>query len=303
MKRSICLSLIFLMCAATFIGCGEADTQNMVPEATETAAGTTAATTTEATTEPQIQWETKTVYLCVSRTMTQHDGSGSGTFEYEYDEYGNQIREWYAVYRGDISGRHTEYTYDEKGNMLSSQSVDDQGNPGCRYAYSYNTEGKLLSELYYDAEGVVGAETYYTYNEAGWLIHQTENMYFYDPPRYWEHEITYSDDYSAAIVQSTNNGQQDGYAKETYDTEGRLIRRDSYGQNDSWKTAITYAYDAQGRVLREEHYSSNELQADYDVIYTYDEKDCLISMDVDYYYGYVMEYEYAPFEILVPTES
>ena len=46
-------------------------------------------------------------------------------------------------------------------------------------------------------------------------------------------------------------------------------------------------------------YSSSETQADYDTIFTYDENGLLISKNVDYYYGHLIEYTYEPFEILV----
>lgn len=295
-KRIVCLLIACMMLSA----CGRDTVQDAEPVET-TLATVITATPETVVTEPTIQWETKTVYLCVSQTMTQHDGSGSGTQEFEYDEYGNQIRMWQVSDSGERTLKHTEYSFDTMGNMLSSVSVNEEGNPGSRYEYTYDENGNLLSELYFNADGIVSAEDYYTYNSDGWVTRKTETAYYYDPARTFEYEFVYSEDYSSCRISSTNNGEPGGYTEETYDTAGRVTRTDNYAQDGSWKSTITYAYDPEGKILCEEHYSKNELQADYDVIYTYDGNGCLISKDVDYYYGYIMEYVYASFEILVPV--
>lgn len=297
MKRFIIT--IFVVCLL-LSACGGEGARDTAPAETTTVPETTAAPETE-TTQPQIQWETKTVYLCVSQTMTQHDGSGSGTQEFEYDEYGNRISMWPLGDSGERTARHTAYSYDGMGNLLSSVSVDAEGNPSYRYEYTYDENGNMLSELYFDEEGAVGAETYFTYDAEGWVIRETETAYYYDPARTYQYEFVYSADYSACTISSSANGDASGHSQETYDAAGRVTRKESYAQDGSWRSTITYAYDAAGKIAVEEHYSSNELQADYDVIYTYDENGCLISKDVDYYYGYIMEYVYEPFEILVPV--
>lgn len=297
MKKRI--AFFFSVCML-LSACGSENAQETKPVETTAAPETTAATETVPT-ETQLQWETQTVYLCVSQTMTQHDGSGSGTQEFEYDEYGNQISMWPLEASGERSLKHTEYSYDNMGNLLSSVSVDAEGNPGSRYEYTYDENGNMLSDLYFNAEGAVRAETYYTYNADGWVIQKTETAYYYDPARTYQYDFAYVEDYFACTISTINNGDATGYTKETYDAAGRVTRADNYSQDDSWKSTITYAYDSAGNILREEHYSKNELQADYDVIYTYDENGCLISKDVDYYYGYIMEFVYEPFEILVPV--
>lgn len=303
MKKTLISLLAICMCVSMLSACGNADTPSTEPSTTDAPTETTAAPTTVPVTEPPIQWETRTVYLCVSRTMTQHDGSGSGTVEFEYDEYGNQIRQWSVGYPGDRSGRSTVYSYDDKGNMLSSVSVDAEGAVGSRYEYTYDAAGNILSELYINQEGIISAEEYFTYNEDGWLIQKTDTAYYYDPALTIEYVVEYSADYASATIRKTNNGEPSGYTLETYDAAGRVVRTENYAKDGSWKSTITYAYDTQGKILLEEHFSSNELQADYNVIYTYNENDCLTSMDADYYYGYIMEFVYEPFEILVPVEG
>ena len=297
MKKRI--AFFFSVCML-LSACGSENAQATKPVETTAAPETTAATETGPT-ETQLQWETQTVYLCVSQTMTQHDGSGSGTQEFEYDEYGNRISMWPLGDSGERSLKHTEYSYDRMGNLLSSVSVDAEGNPGSRYEYTYDGNGNMLSYLFFDAEGILGAEHYYVYNADGWVIQETETAYYYDPARTHQYGFTYTEDYSSCIITTLNSSESTGYTEETYDTAGRVTSLDNYTQDGNWSSTITYAYDAAGNILREEHYSKNELQADYDVIYTYDENGCLISKDVDYYYGYIMEFVYEPFEILVPV--
>ena len=296
MKRGLaCLFAVCMLLSA----CASEDTQDTAPDTKPTEPETTATTETVPT-EPQLRWEKQKVFLCVRQTMTQHDGSGSSAQEFEYDEYGNRIGMWPLEPSGKRSPSYTEYSYDQMGNLISSVSVDAQGNPGSRYEYTYDENGNVLSELYYNAEGAVRAETYYVYNADGWLAGKTEKAYYFDPVRDYQYAFAYEPDYSACTVSSVMDGEAVGYTNETYDADGRVTRADNYAQDDSWKSTITYAYDAAGNILKEEHYTENDLQADYDIIYTYDENGCLISKNVDYYYGYIMEYTYGTFEISVP---
>ena len=297
MKRGLaCLFAVCMLLSA----CASENTQDTAPDTKPTEPETTATTETVPT-EPQLRWETRQVFLCVRQTMTQHDGSGSSAQEFEYDEYGNRSSMWPLDPSGERALNHTEYSYDQLGNLISSVSVDAQGNPGSRYEYTYDENGNVLSELYYNAEGVVSAETYYVYNADGWLTGKTEKAYYFDPARAYQYAFAYASDYSACTVSSVMDGEAVGYTNETYDADGRVTRADNYAQDDSWKSTITYAYDAAGNILKEEHYTENDLQADYDIIYTYDENGCLISKNVDYYYGYLMEYTYGTFEISVPV--
>ena len=297
MKRGLaCLFAVCMLLSA----CASENTQDTAPDTKLTEPETTVTTETVPT-EPQLRWETRQVFLCVRQTMTQHDGSGSSAQEFEYDEYGNRSSMWPLEPSGERGLNHTEYSYDQMGNLISSVSVDAQGNAGSRYEYTYDENGNVLSELYYNAEGVVSAETYYVYNADGWITGKTEKAYYFDPARTYQYAFAYASDYSACTVSSVMDGEAVGYTNETYDADGRVTRADNYAQDDSWKSTITYAYDAAGNILKEEHYTKNDLQADYDIIYTYDENGCLISKNVDYYYGYIMEYTYETFEISVPV--
>ena len=87
--------------------------------------------------------------------------------------------------------------------------------------------------------------------------------------------------------------------EETYNAAGQVLTSSVCDANGSWKRTQTWEYDTEGRLLREGNYSRSETQADYMTIYTYDENGLLLSKNVDYYYGYLLEFTYEPFEILV----
>lgn len=237
-------------------------------------------------------YETREVYLCVRTTTEQWDGSGTGVKEYEYDEYGNQICENNVTYGGGM-----KYDYDADGNQIRSQYVFDDGSIGSVTEMTYDAEGRLLSSVTKNADGELNLEYSYTYDEAGFVTDEVRKQHYNDTTLHYV--ITYSGDHTEAAIQRYKNDELAGYTEETYDSDGNLLRSDSYLADGTWSAAVECEYDGQGRLSVEWNYSSSELQADYDVIYTYDENGLLICKNVDYYYGYGTTYEYELFEIQV----
>jgi len=257
-----------------------------------TVPGTTAPATT-AQTEPEVIYEKQTVYLCVRTTMENWNEPGVHETLYTYDEYGNSIKS-----ENMSSGSWTLSEYDDWGNLLIQQSYRSDGSKGGRYEYTYDENGLMLTQKYFSADGTLFSEYTYTYDDTDRLIKETykysENDYLY--------EYSYSDDGSECRMNTYNHGELTGYTIDRFNSDGLMIERNSYKADDAWRYRKTCEYDEQGRLVLEWNYDSNELQADYDVIYTYDENGLLVYKNVDYYYGYGLRYFYEAFQILVRVQ-
>lgn len=237
-------------------------------------------------------YENREVWLCVRATTEQWDGSGTGVKEYEYDEFGNKTSENNVTYGGG-----TKYEYDADGNQIRSQYFLSDGSAGSVMEMTYDKEGRLLSSVSTGSDGKVSSEYSYTYDEAGFVVDEVRKQHYNNTT--YHYVITYNADHTEATIQGYKNDEPSGYTEETYNRNGDLLRSDSYASDGSWSSAVECEYDDQGRLTVEWKYSSSELQADYDVIYTYDENGLLINKNVDYYYGYGTTYEYECFEIKV----
>lgn len=238
-------------------------------------------------------YETREVWLCVRATTEQWDGSGSFTWEYTYDEYGNRIREDNVAY-----GSAMVYTYDENGNQITSQYITTSGSAGSLTEKTYDEGGRILTSISTNSDGTVNSEYYYTYDEEGYLIEEVQQLNYGDQNVY-RYVITYNADHTAATVMSYQNDELVGTTEETYDASGNLLTSRTYSVDGRFTSGVDCEYDEAGRISVEWKYSGSELQADYDVIYTYDENGLLVFKDVDYYYGSGTTYEYELMEILV----
>lgn len=267
------------------------DTEQTQPSGTtETTQTPTLPPETTVLTEPEIIYEKRTVYLCIRETMEQWDGSGFVEQKHTYDEYGNRIKSENVTHGG---GR--EYTYDEWGNMLTEQSFADDGTLGSRTEYAYDESGNKTSQCYYLADGSLFSERTYSYDDAGRLL--MEILAYTDETI--RTEYIYSEDGTQCTENTYRDDVLSSYSVYEYDAAGLLIETNSYNASGEWGSRQTYEYDAQGRIAVEWNYSSRETQADFDVIYTYDENGLLVFKDVSYYYGYGAEYFYEAVEILV----
>ena len=209
----------------------------------------------------------------------------------EYDEHNQLIRSYY-VEDGKVT-RETvyEYSYDESGNLIEERT----GNSVT--VMTYDEEGRVLSKVsYYKDEK--NNETYYEYDEQGYVIAETR-IERYSEEMTYTFAVTYNEDHTEATIEQFKNGEPNGITEETYNAAGQVLRSTAHDANGSWKHSQTWEYDAEGKLLQEGNFSSSETQADYMTIYTYDENGLLLSKNVDYYYGYLLEFTYEPFEILV----
>lgn len=134
--------------------------------------------------------------------MTITDANGNQTtqsYEYTYDADGNAIT-YEASYNGSVYNR-VDYTYDDRGNMLSASSEVSTGTTvteytydendllltmvsSCEetgdyssYAYAYDEDGRVTLEQTYDAEGVLQSYIEHVYTEENGSVTQTATYY------------------------------------------------------------------------------------------------------------------------------
>lgn len=286
MKKTLAVCILLLYMSAVFCGCVRAETPEQTTQAPvvpETEA------VTQEPTEAGPVYELQTVCLCVWEDMQNYEG-GSNRKGYTYDEYG-RVLEYFMVNSDGTRAWVTEYTYDEAGNNTQTRTGSSVTK------MTYDEAGRLLSKLsYYQEEST--SEYYYVYDEMGFVIEETRIERYSDEVTY-HFTMTYNPDHTEATISQFKNGEPNGQTLETYNAAGQVLSSDAYDVNGGWKHGKTWEYDEAGRLMKECSYSRSETQADYETIYTYDEKGLLLSKNVNYYYGYLLEYTYEPYEILV----
>lgn len=281
MKKLLVLLALCLCMTVLFCGCGDtgsAEQTTAAPALQETQP------VTEEPTEAGPVYELQTVYLCVQEDMKNYEG-GSNRKGYTYDEYG-RVKEYFMLNSDGSYAWVTEYIYDEQGNNIEMRTGDSVT------VMTYDETGRLTSKL------SSYMEYYYVYDEMGFVIEETRIERFSDEVTY-SFTMSYNADHTEATIDQFKNGEPNGQTIETYNAAGQVLTSNTYDPNGNWKHGQAWEYDEEGKLLKECTYSCSETQADYETIYTYDEKGLLLSKNVDYYYGYLLEYTYEPFEILV----
>lgn len=281
---------ILLLLCLLLSACGAAAEPTEVLETSPATTAAPAPETTQPTTEPKPVYEKQTVYLCTLETMTQYETGSVFTTAHAYDENGMRTESWRVESDGS-KGYTTVYTYDEAGNLLHENDIHR----------TYDESGNMLSQCYGD-EGDYLYEYHFTYDDAGYPIEEVR-ITRYSTERTITYTITYNADHTASEVQEEENETVTAITKETYNAAGQVLTSFTYDPEGYFLSGLTCEYDADGRLLLEQRYSGSETQADYEVIYTYDEKGLLISKNADYYYGNLTEYTYEPFEIWVLVEE
>ena len=288
MKKMIRFVVLMLCIALLTCGCG--GKKDDTPDETKGGSLTDLITEPAQTTEPEPVYEKQTVYLCTMEIQTLHENDSVSVRCNSYDEYGRKTESWIDLPDG-TRGSVSTFTYSESGNRTMETT---------QYGYydrTYDEAGRILRQLYFSGDECV-SEYYYTYNEDGYLIERTETTRYSEEKTY-TYKVTYTPDYSGAVIDSYLNGEKVGYTEETYNADGQVSSYTNYDAEGNWTSGCECTYDSEGRLLQEYKKSSRDTQPNYKVIYTYDENGLLKSKDADYYYGHIVEYTYEAFEILV----
>ena len=284
------IRFVTLMLCIALLTCGCGGKKDDTPDETKGGSLSDLITEPAQTTEPEPVYEKQTVYLCTMEIQTLHENNAVSVRCNSYDEYGRKTESWIDLPDG-TRGSVSTFTYSESGNRMMETT---------QYGYydrTYDEAGRILRQLYFSGDECV-SEYYYTYNEDGYLIERTETTRYSEEKTY-TYKVTYTPDYSGAVIDSYLNGEKVGYTEETYNADGQVSSYTNYDAEGNWTSGCECTYDSEGRLLQEYKKSSRDTQPNYKVIYTYDENGLLKSKDADYYYGHIVEYTYEAFEILV----
>ena len=249
---------------------------------------------TEAQEETEPVYVLRTVYLLTGDVLTNYEDGSSFRNAYNYDSYGRLTEAWRVEADG-TKKLTSSYFYDEFGNNVL------QENKSSRYEMEYDAQGHLVAKLWF-SDDVCKSEYLYMYDEAGFATQRVEISRFSNET-VTVYIVQYNEDHTYAYVEKFTDDEFAGYTEETYNRNGQVLTSVNYDADGNWRSRLVYEYDSFGRLAVEYHYSRSETQADYDVIYTYNEQGLMVSKNVDYYYGYLQEYFYEPFEIYVPAEQ
>ena len=199
-KRIFMLLLVCLLAVAVLASCGEKKTDEPKDEHTHKS------TSTEWQVDKDNHWklcdedgekvdvkkhdlEDDTCKDCGVHITLQDDQAAELAF---YDEYNNWTRLIIYDSEGNVTNEKAEYTYDEKGNMLSMKSYkNDKVTLECEYGINADGYSTEIKTVVYKEDG---KKSLSEYNLLGDLIKEVE--YKEDGTVEKEHvvEITYNDD-------------------------------------------------------------------------------------------------------------
>ena len=196
------------------------------------------------------------------------------TTTYEYDVWGNLAKEVCQA-TGDVV-TETSYTYDDNGNLLISETLNNAGRSAVYYSYDDN--GYQIKVVYTNDDVVTDVEEYIRDAE-GTIIKQVASTG--DGEVYACAEFTVSD---GLVTEETRSfGEEVYFYAYTYDERGNLIRIES--QDPYGTTVTTRIFDEEDREVQEETtYDGGSSLS----VWTYDERGLLVRYertDSDGYYA------------------
>ena len=259
--------------------------------------------------------------LLTKKQMVYPDGTIFVMEEYEYDESGNMIKDFFA---DDDSGCKSEYEYDESGNLVkriryyfdddnlrewSVYEYDEFGNEikiefydmdgslkrSSEYEYQYDESGSLIKRISYKADGSVSYVTWWVleYDESGNKIKEQENS-LSDLCKVREYD-TYGN-----VVNFTaynKDGSIAYWAKYEYDDFGNRTKYIRGGTDvDRVYDWYEYEYDESGNLIKAVSYSANGIENRWhEYEYKYDSSGNFIKRDYYSYNGMTTESIYDVF--------
>ena len=150
---------------------------------------------------------------------TAESGYGAETdhylTQYTYDEQDREIQQL-SYLNDEVLGVHTNYKYDNSGNLLLVHNVDKDGQLKMKYEATYNGAGKIEESTVTSYLGLEMTTTWkYSYDSKGYLILEEE----------------YQDGKLAHVLKDHK-----------YDEAGNLLSCNSYGVDGVVYTEYYYTY-------------------------------------------------------------
>ena len=183
-----------------------------------------------------------------------------------FDQYGNQIRGTYVIYRGgevySTATDETVYEYNADGQPLSMTCYNDS-QMFSRVLYTYDNGKTVKVEYYVPLDGEEELSNYEQYFYENGRCVRKENYVLSYTDGAWNISLDTSDYYAynsnGNLIRETNKsarGNVNYYYTYDYDASGNLIAKGCYAKDDSqqWKEVWTY----EGMLLVSDYYYSEE---------------------------------------------
>lgn len=165
-----------------------------------------------------------------------------GNFDVVYDEDGNVTSMRFYDEEGNITWYlSSDRVYDENGNVVSETWYDQDGNPSL-YEYSYDEKGNLLTET---RDGVLFHRYEYVYNDSGKLTLKKT----FDSEDALSEEAYYDENGNVVKKVSYWGGAISGWTEYTFDDNGNQTSYREYNADSSviWSAAWDTLFDENGR--------------------------------------------------------
>lgn len=194
---------------------------------------------------------------------------------YEYDEYGNVIKD-----------ACQEYAYDENGNLAEETIYNTDGSFYEKRGYKYDASGRILQMMYYKEDGSTMGWMQYEYSEDSKIV----NEVFYDENSniaYWfgyaysdegikekkiyhesDGDVAYWYEYDAVgnqlrEIHNKSNGKVDWWNELVYDENGNVTSEVEYNYRGKVNWRGEYTYDANGNRLKSVTYNGSNKVTDW----------------------------------------
>ena len=189
------------------------------------------------------------------------DGEVNDRTEYTYDDKGNLLECKGSYTYGGVTTTFREVcTYDGNGNKLTEKSYRN-GELDYEYTYTYTATGNVATEIYISSSGYKSHYTY-SYDEHDNVVSVKEE-YKHDG-EVSSYELTYENTYeNGKIVKHVSNLGTDTY---TYNSAGKITEY-SYTSSEGNTKRMTCTYDDNGMPIGVKHYEGGEVRMEYTLTY------------------------------------
>lgn len=211
--------------------------------------------------------------------------------EYQDDKLVNQK----DYFNGDLS-IEMDYTYDNHGQLIQNDILNNDGSTNSRYTYEYLDQ--KTTERFFDEELSLVRLTETVKDDNGWISEKRITEIYEDREETVSQKIEYDVTESESTRNYYNNGVEIYEVTEYFDEEGRIIETIAYDVAKDEELVTTLEYDKRGNVIKEEITKDEEVISVTTVIFDeYENRVNLIKQSklaVDFYdkttYKFVNEY-------------
>ena len=168
---------------------------------------------------------------------------------------------------------------DDNGMTVLSKSYKADGSLWYAYSYEYNEKGQEIRQNSLDENGRMGNYTIFEYDAKG--NRSKEMTYKADGTYYYGHSYVYNE--NGQIIRSDNldeNGETDEYTISEYDTQGNKIKTLTYKADGTYYNGHAYVYNEKGQRIRDNKLTEDGNIESYSVS-EYDE-DGNKTLEIDY---------------------